>query len=438
MAGERSHTRRSGLEERQGSDVHSEPDREGVDWLTPFLVALALVLLVLLHLVFLASESPRTRGAITVPALVAAGALIWFSLHAHLALAGWEDRLDAVDVVVVMLISLLTLALSVAVFAALTVLGSQQGVLRIDGGDTQGLLQLEQFYLWHAVAAVPLVEVNDTIGWKSEMAPGDTASGILLVGFKIVVLVSLVGVITEFVRLGRRVSTGHLQALRERESLRHASATDADASEWGILRLLMWPWALLLGLLRALPLLVLLGAIPLGLALLVVRFGVIGVSATAVRWLAILLILALAAFQLVIAPSTSGLSGMGATSTFTPVLITMVLIRFSGLAILVVAVSGATGMLLEAGLATNNGKFSDISEYLDIASWYSWHLLEMIPLIELPSSLNWELDMSLSGASVGFAMLSLRLVFAALLFYPVLVAYDHLVAGKSMDHVYGR
>jgi len=93
--------------------------------------------------------------------------------------------------------------LAVVVFGSLTSLFERVDVIHIqpsvphtDGAATR----YADLYLWHLFDSIPAIKFNDTVGWKQPYTYSDKLSGWLLLLFKILVIVSVIG---SFVVSGR-------------------------------------------------------------------------------------------------------------------------------------------------------------------------------------------------------------------------------------------
>ena len=87
------------------------------------------------------------------------------------------------------------LMMAVIFFSAVTyVMASHEIVtLRSRTGQPIGLASLLDFYVWHFLEAVPLLKVNQTIRWDEPWTYDSSAVGWILLLFKLVVIVPVIG-----------------------------------------------------------------------------------------------------------------------------------------------------------------------------------------------------------------------------------------------------
>ena len=85
--------------------------------------------------------------------------------------------------------------MAVIFFSAVTyVMASHEIVtLRSRTGQPIGLASLLDFYVWHFLEAVPLLKVNQTICWDEPWTYDSAAVGWILLLFKLVVIVPVIG-----------------------------------------------------------------------------------------------------------------------------------------------------------------------------------------------------------------------------------------------------
>jgi hypothetical protein len=95
--------------------------------------------------------------------------------------------------------SLLVLGLAVGTFAGLTTLLYQHGQLELHGrrvaSDSTLLGVAADFYIWHLLDSVPLLDIPQTIRWARPYEYSDSLSGWLLLVFKAFVILPLIQVV---------------------------------------------------------------------------------------------------------------------------------------------------------------------------------------------------------------------------------------------------
>jgi hypothetical protein len=81
-------------------------------------------------------------------------------------------------------------------FAGTSVLLYDQGVGALSGGRPEGpalAAAIYWYYLWHLAASVPLLEIPSTLNWELRYTFIDHVHGALLLTYKLVVIVPLLG-----------------------------------------------------------------------------------------------------------------------------------------------------------------------------------------------------------------------------------------------------
>jgi hypothetical protein len=108
---------------------------------------------------------------------------------------------------------------AVGTFASLTGILHQEGAIEVNGGPVEQELFVDaaaEFYVWHLVDTVPLLDVADNLDWEQPFTFGDRVGGLLLIAFKGFVIFPLIQV-ARLILAGRRrgYEDGVLAALRE-------------------------------------------------------------------------------------------------------------------------------------------------------------------------------------------------------------------------------
>jgi hypothetical protein len=99
--------------------------------------------------------------------------------------------------------AILVLALLTEVFTAVTVLLVTQGVITTGGttiADSDIYWRTELLYLWQFADAIPALDAPTTLNWSAPYHLDGISGGSLLLGFKILVLLPVVGAIVDFIR----------------------------------------------------------------------------------------------------------------------------------------------------------------------------------------------------------------------------------------------
>jgi hypothetical protein len=122
---------------------------------------------------------PKGREWMTKPANAGEKFPYWF--------AGW--------------VALTLILLAIDLFATITwqTLGDS-GVLVSDGGRPLSHERLMDFYLWHALEFVPLLDVTKTLDWQVPVVYSGAGVGWLLLAFKGVIVVPIVLALRSFRR----------------------------------------------------------------------------------------------------------------------------------------------------------------------------------------------------------------------------------------------
>jgi hypothetical protein len=87
------------------------------------------------------------------------------------------------------------LLLAVGLFSAWTTLLYQQGWLGLHRVVPHVFFRMEAYYLWHLLDAIPALQVPKTLHWSEHPVIDTTRSGVLLLAFKLVVVIPLLGAI---------------------------------------------------------------------------------------------------------------------------------------------------------------------------------------------------------------------------------------------------
>ena len=99
--------------------------------------------------------------------------------------------------------AILVLALLTEVFTAATVLLVTQDAITARGSDITDAniyWRTELLYLWQFVDSVPAIDATTTLNWKPPYDLNGISGGSLLLAFKVLVLLPIVGLIVDFIR----------------------------------------------------------------------------------------------------------------------------------------------------------------------------------------------------------------------------------------------
>jgi hypothetical protein len=93
-----------------------------------------------------------------------------------------------------------------ALFSVVTGYLYVHGTLTGKGADlpSHPFFKLEEDYGWHFCDAIPALKVTETLNWAEPVKLTDPISGMLLLSFKLLVILPVVGLVTELVKTSRR------------------------------------------------------------------------------------------------------------------------------------------------------------------------------------------------------------------------------------------
>jgi hypothetical protein len=86
------------------------------------------------------------------------------------------------------------LMIAMVFFSSVTYVFSAHGKLRFIGppGSKVSFESLEDFYMWHFLEAIPLLKVNETLGWKPPVSYDSGLVGVVLLLFKLAVILPVI------------------------------------------------------------------------------------------------------------------------------------------------------------------------------------------------------------------------------------------------------
>jgi len=96
--------------------------------------------------------------------------------------------------------------MAVVVFGGATCSLQRIGVVKMQPVEVytdRCALQYADFYLWHLLDSIPGIKFTETVQWTQKYTYSDSVSGWLLLGFKIIVLVSVIGSFVTVARIQR-------------------------------------------------------------------------------------------------------------------------------------------------------------------------------------------------------------------------------------------
>lgn len=348
----------------------------------------------------------------------------------------WQMQVDARDrtpFVIALLSGLAALCVCVEAFASLTASLWQAGALSASGAVEPSLWTAEKYYVWHLLDGVPLVKIPSSVNWTVPASFSDQWSGALLLAFKVLVLLPILGVAVGAYRL--------LQSREEETATQYAEDFDQNAVTVPftpleylveligalLFQLLIWSVRLLSPL------------IAIGVILAVISgssgvkewisrhlgagFDVLGlhVSASLVSALidiaAVAVVVALAAWAFLWRLPISTLNTFDRASFSTSV--TGILLRFRIFLLSTLAACACALLLLHVGIADVAPSPRPDQEVGAALRWYSWHLADAIPLLEVPKTLNWSLRFEFQDVWTGLLLVALKINLLALFILPI-------------------
>jgi hypothetical protein len=355
----------------------------------------------------------------------------------------WRIHLDPEDrrpYLVAILASAATVGVCTAAFAALTTLLIRHGVIDTVQGETPELTEVEALYLWHLVDAVPILGVTGALHWEPPVTLSDPSGGALLLVFKVLLLIPLVRVLLAGFRLvlATLVSLGSrspkLPLPRRRTGLEVAEqpvtnpALKALLLALGLAGILLWTAAAF----AVLELVVrrssivddwVDGHVPgtvQGFGLLVSTSWLPLALDVAGAWVVIAMAWAIADESMDIdvfvrehsRGSTAGVAGL--------------VLWLFGLSVL--GATAVTLTLLHAGLAETTTQLSGTNEVGATLEWFSWHLVDAIPVLDVTNTLGWTIQVEYVDPWTGVVLVVMRAVMVGILLVPFVVVSRLLLA----------
>jgi hypothetical protein len=413
-----------------------EEARYGENWLKRFAAstALAMLVVVVVHFTIVLALAQGAPVRVGVFGTILMGGLLLTCVLLWLYGRKWRRPDEVRPYTVAVLLGSITAAVALEAFsAAQLLLWRSDSVSTLPGADGPSLWRVEQLYGWHLLNSIPLLSVPRTVGIDRPAVFGDHVSGALLLAFKLTVLLPLVGLVVSGYRFADRQLAASREALQRRHEGKAAFGRGWDDE--------IWPVAFAVACAAALAALALWGGLNPGSPLVGLIDDLVPSEATVQdiaiplgwvdAWLPPVIGLAMFSYGLlfvieqvdVYTPESpqAGASGLGWT-----------LAVCFGLVWVTAAIVGATILLIRTRVADPAGSVSD-NQVLGVAvSFHFWHLLDGIPGLEIPQTLNWPLSHDLDdGWSGSLLLLYKAILLVALIFVTSRIVRPHLGRRRS-------
>jgi hypothetical protein len=409
-------------------------------WAAPIAILLTAVVRGV-HTWALGAEEPLLNWAGVIPGLLLAAALI-----AMLVWVYWQVRLDDTahePYVVAMATSVAVIGVCTEAFSGLTAVLWQEGHVASTRDAAPSLWAVEQYYLWHLADAVPLVQLPQTLRWPEPQSFDDQWSGVLLLLFKIMVIVPLVRVAFSgyalaqdgVVRLYTRRATKRAEARSAALSTERTSSIRGPSDPRRVIGNITTESINLWLVVVSLPVMTL-------AAYLVLRL-VIAPSSPAHTWLTaqfpegvhvadyaidlpwllkaldcvtaglviLIFLQMMGALAGVLIEAMERGTGPSRAAALTGTVLTL------GPAIVVGAMVSIA--LLHVGLAETTPSIPGDGEVNATISWFGWHLADVVPVLDLPDTLNWRLRFEFVDRWTGVILVAGKLLLVGLLAGPI-------------------
>jgi len=100
------------------------------------------------------------------------------------------------------LFSIAMLLFAVLCFASLSSTLNDHGLIRFEPAIARGeFWRFQDFYAWHFLNSIPGLKITETLRWTQPYEYKDSLSGVLLLGFKLVVIIPVIGSFTVWNRI---------------------------------------------------------------------------------------------------------------------------------------------------------------------------------------------------------------------------------------------
>jgi len=370
--------------------------------------------------------APVTRWMVLAPALAVAAVLISVFLRAYLEVRRHPDTVR--PYIVASFVATITVGVALEAFAGLHLLLWRQESVEAPGAKPE-LWPVEAAYVWQLVNAVPLLSVPNTIGWDQPRIFTDNLSGVLLLAFKLIVLVPFVqlavsGVRFALSRLGEALETGRVYF-----GVRFNSVSGNWRRARAVLALLVMAVA------GALTLLFLSdsgSSLNQWLAQTVPAETTIAGRDLPTEWLRVCsgAIAVLIAGTLVWAGMGTAVNAWEDEPPWTNRTLarSLAFVAFTGLfLVLIIELIVALGALLLRAGAAHAEPHLQGSEVGAALEFNMWHVLNGVPGLDIPATLNWRLTNSLTDPWSGVLLLGLKgAIVLSLAAVTLLVVRPHL------------
>jgi hypothetical protein len=396
--------------------LDAEAKRYSTHWARRLAASTGLGLLVLVVLHFAILFALQEDSLIQVP--VFGGILVsGFLLTCALVWVYWRARSrsgDMVPYVVGALIGSLAACVALEAFSAGQLLLWRGGDVRaVPGAGHPDLWQVELLYGWHLLDSVPLLSVAKTLRFDEPALFADHVSGMLLLLFKLLVLLPLVGIVLSGYRVAEQ-ELGKVRQAKARLAERAKRRAFGDSRDSDI-----WAAAVFFGFLAAVTALLVWGALnpasPLSGLVARVLPGQVAIAGTTISlawvdaWalpvlgavligLCLLGALSILAFLMLDPPGARASRGGRTAAVSTSLLMTTAV------------VVGATVLLIRTQLSRPSGGVGDGQVLWTAVAFPLWHLLDALPGLDIPQTLHWRLAHDLDDVWSGIALLLYKAV----------------------------
>ena len=331
---------------------------------------------------------------------------------------------------------------SVEAFAGLTWLLWDHGALGVTASTDLTLWDVEQLFMWNVVDGIPLLDIPRALAWERPTLTSGFWVGVMLVGFRVVVLVPIIGLGALALQASQHAARKALAEFRDEEwNVIKAEQRQMLHSRWDRFIVLITHGA------SALCVLAVVGAI-VAVSFAVRYLITVGVEADSswlrywldapahssftvpvvdheVRplWLldvgdvvasvAIVALVLIAMYFLALALILPLAVGPGLWRVMAVLAgCSMVLLWCQALAAVAIA-------LVNIGFADPATAIATGDEYRTSVEWFGWHATKLAPLVDIPSTTNWTLSNPYHDRWTGALTVLLRLLMVLIVFWPV-------------------
>jgi hypothetical protein len=417
------------IADRVDAFLDAEAERYGRNWWKRFgqSTAVGVLAVVVLHFVIVgALRSGALVRVVVVGGTLLAGllfscVLLWMYLRAR------SRPADIRPYVVAVLIGSVTTAVALEAFCAgQLLLWRSDAVSPLPEAGDPSFWRVERSYGWHLLNSIPLLSVPKTLGLDKPALFGDQVSGGLLLAFKLVVLVPLIGLAVS----GYQVAEQQLAKLREAHTRR--AAREGNRLLEGDRGRDIWKFALMIALIAA-------GAIIIVRLALAPSSPVRDIGADAVPsdltvrditipldWAdhVVVPLVGLGLFWLefvavghALGPVEPKPPGSAASAVGWSIAV------FSCLVLATAVIVGMTLGLMRTGVSVPPGGVDDDAVLGVALSFHVWHVLDGVPGLEIPQTLNWDLEHDLHDPWSGTVLL----LYKAILLFTVIFVTTRVV-----------